>query len=143
MELYTLVYSSKSTIPLHRYQIHRLLAECKINNAANNITGILLSLDEHFIQVLEGDKEIILSLYDKIQKDPRHTNVRTVLQKKIEKRAFPDWTMGYKNVSKEELKNIPGLSLFLEKGTAGSHTDIASDVYELLIQFRENPECFS
>ena len=143
MELYTLVYLSKSTIPLYRYQIHRLLAECRLFNLKNNVTGILLSLDGHFIQVLEGDEEIILSLYDKIKKDSRHTDIRIILEKPIKKRVFLDWSMGYKDISELELRNIPYLNLFLENKIVSDSVDIASDVYGLLVQFRDDPECFS
>jgi len=34
-------------------------------------------------------------LYQKISKDPRHQDVRTLDERRIEERRFPDWSMKY------------------------------------------------
>jgi hypothetical protein len=50
--------------------------------------------DGHFAQVLEGRAEAVLSVLARIRRDPRHRDVRTLLQEPIEKRQFARWAMG-------------------------------------------------
>lgn len=118
-----------------RYALHNLLTVARNNNKRLEITGMLLYADKRFIQVLEGEKQTVLSLYNTIQKDSRHFNSKIVLETEIDKRNFPGWTMGYKNINPIEYKNIPGLNLFLDD-------DKVSKPYELLLSFKDDHTCF-
>ena len=50
--------------------------------------------------------------------------------------------MGYKDISEAELKNISSLNLFFQAEKEGSSMHIINEVYGLLVQFRDNPDCF-
>ena len=100
--LYHLVYSSKRNPECSDAEIQKILEACKRNNPSRNITGILLHSDDHFIQYLEGDKDII-KMYDFIKNDPRHKNVVLLSYGPLKERAFPNWHMGYKNLPKERV----------------------------------------
>lgn len=105
-----IVYVSCSRKKLSEIELDDILSEIRPKNRKNNITGLLLYNDEIFIQVLEGKSEIINNLYERLKNDDRHVNVVTILKENIKQRSFPDWSMGYHKLSKEESKKLPGYS---------------------------------
>lgn len=106
MNLYQLVYSSVRLPKCTDEEIQKILKSCEKNNPSKDISGVLLHSDNYFIQYLEGSKDII-QLYDLIKTDPRHNRVVLLSYGPIEKRIFPGWHMGYKNMS---AKNIDFLT---------------------------------
>ncbi len=102
MHLYQLVYSSTRNSSCSDGEIRKILASCEKNNPAQNITGVLLHSGNHFIQYLEGDKDVI-KLYDLIKTDPRHSHVILMSYGPIRERIFPSWHMAYKNLTRAEL----------------------------------------
>ena len=67
-----------------------------------------------FTLVLEGDLEVIESLYDVIESDRRHADTRVLLREDAEVRAFGDWTMGFVQADREMLASVAGLNDFLQ-----------------------------
>ncbi|MFT5396498.1 MAG: hypothetical protein ACI85N_001697 [Gammaproteobacteria bacterium] len=89
---------------------------------------------KRFIQVLEGEKKTVLSVYEEIQYDVRHAKVVITMQNKIDRRMFPDWTMGYENIEPHMHKNIPGLTLFFDD-------EKVTKPHELLLAFKDDARC--
>lgn len=87
-------------------EITKILETSRINNGQKNITGVLLYSKTKFIQVLEGDKNDILALYDEIKKDERHRNVAMISLSPIKERFFPSWQMGEKKFDTESVEFI-------------------------------------
>lgn len=102
MNLYQLVYTSTRKSNCDATEIQKILDSCKRNNPSKEITGVLLHSDEHFIQYLEGSKDII-KLYDLIKEDPRHSRAVLLSYGPLKERIFPAWHMGYKNVPKDQI----------------------------------------
>lgn len=74
-----------------------MLAEIERQSARNNgrarVSGILLSTDRHFIQILEGTNRALSSLIGTLYLDERHTDMLLVELVAVERRVFPEWTM--------------------------------------------------
>ena len=85
------IYTSRSLIG--EDQQSQLLAECRVKNPKNDVSGVLVSHDEKFLQVLEGPASHIRTLIGKIEKDPRHTEFHVIGINPISQRNFPDWSM--------------------------------------------------
>jgi hypothetical protein len=66
-----------------------------------------------FVQVIEGEEDVIHSLYGRIKEDCRHHRVNRLYLKKIEARSFSQWRMGFRNLSKLPQEEIKGFSSFL------------------------------
>ncbi|MEM7550470.1 MAG: BLUF domain-containing protein [Bacteroidota bacterium] len=98
-----IVYTSRKSDSCTNQEIEKILESCRKNNSKDHITGILLHSDDKFIQYLEGDPDTIKSLYDTIKGDERHYDVFLIFFEPIEKRLFPTWHMGYKNVYTKSL----------------------------------------
>ena len=64
-------------------------------NSARGISGFLRREQGHYIQVLEGPRDSLIELLDKIMRDPRHFNMRILDLRRIEEREYRDWSFGY------------------------------------------------
>jgi hypothetical protein len=76
-------------------EIEQILASSRQNNARIGVTGALLFNRGCFAQALEGPRDAIERLYEKIACDPRHDDVRILSFGFVETRSFPDWSMAY------------------------------------------------
>ena len=137
--LYTLVYVSAGTHLFSDEELEALLAKSRENNSKLNITGILLYSEGNFIQAIEGKKEDIDYLFNKISLDPRHRFIIKLYQKPITERMFSEWSMGLRKVNKSGLSLVPGLSDFMEDNTSSEILkNNSSAVTQLLLSFKKN-----
>ena len=74
-----------------------MLEHARDFNSSNNITGCLLFHHEVFLQYIEGDKEKVLTLFENIKKDERHSEVLLLSTSHIYSREFDSWNMAYEN----------------------------------------------
>ncbi len=126
--MYHLVYISYATAPFSETELVDMLQKFRIKNKAKEITGMMLYLQERFIQVLEGDQSTIKRLYNKIEKDGRHKKVSIVLEGESPERIFKDWSMGFKNLSLEDYNELNGfqdIDTFFEKQNVSNESSAA------------------
>ncbi len=65
-------------------------------NSANGITGLLVRVDEQFLQALHGPAEVVEALYARIAADPRHSAVQTLLREPATQLSpYGEWAMAY------------------------------------------------
>lgn len=98
--MFYLIYVSSATKLMNDEELLFLLNQSRDNNLKLNITGMLLYKSGNFMQMLEGEKQTVLELFETIKKDERHKDVYTILTGDIEKRNFEDWSMGFCNMDK-------------------------------------------
>jgi hypothetical protein len=91
-------YASSAAVPFDEAALLALLSEARTNNALHGVTGILLSNAGHFVQVIEGETEVLEALFEKITRDTRHQQVLVLYRQAIDARDFPHWSMAYKNL---------------------------------------------
>ncbi|SRR6056297_507994 len=137
-DLIHIVYASFSVKELSEKDLKELLKDIRIKNKKQHVTGLLLYNAGAFIQVIEGDSNIIHNLYNIIKEDSRHSNIVKLLDEPISDRAFPDWSMGYRKINKKQSSGIPGFSDFMyteepEKTLQNS----TKEVLHLLNSFRK------
>ncbi len=99
-----LVYVSNRKSNCTQQEIDKILASCEKNNPSLNITGVLLYSETKFIQLVEGDAKVIMTLYDKIKLDSRHSNCMMISYGPIKEKAFPSWHMGTKKLSGNDVE---------------------------------------
>lgn len=122
-DLIQLVYVSRATQKFTLSDVTDLLCKARISNKQESITGMLLYDGESFMQVIEGERPEVLELYAKIKRDPRHDNLVHVFDKSIPKRQFPDWSMGYQDMSDEVQAGVDGLNDFFSSRTCLADVD--------------------
>lgn len=90
----------------------KILVQCRRNNTATGVTGMLLFGNTTFAQCLEGEEANVDELLVKIGADPRHTGIKVLRRAPIAARNFSEWSMGFEQVTKGALTEVPGLSNF-------------------------------
>jgi len=110
-----LSYISSVYHPLSTEELVSLLQTCLTNNRRDGVTGMLLYGNETFLQTLEGEDRVVDSLYERILRDERHSNVKSLRRTAIQARQYADWNMGFKRISEVALSDVSGLIDFSEK----------------------------
>jgi hypothetical protein len=101
-----LVYVSSAVRPFTDPQLRELLAKARANNIASGITGMLLHQQGAFLQMLEGDAAAVDPVFAKIEKDRRHASILVLTRIEVGGRTFPDWSMGFTDVTGSAKKLI-------------------------------------
>ncbi|MEO1526967.1 MAG: BLUF domain-containing protein [Planctomycetota bacterium] len=91
-------YISKAAKGLGKEDYQAILNTARKNNLYLGITGLLVVKGNYFAQVLEGDREPVETLYEKIKRDNRHTGVIKVREDETDQRLFPQWQMGFRHL---------------------------------------------
>lgn len=104
--MYELIYRSQAKQELTTNDISDILEIARKFNSKNQITGCLLYYNNEFIQILEGEKEILHKLFTNIQKDTRHNNVILLAEAEKQDRIFPNWSMAYHEIGTNDNINI-------------------------------------
>ena len=76
-------------------EVGALLEHAREKNTRMGVTGLLCYDGRGFLQIIEGESDVILDLFHAIQNDPRHTDIHILHDGEIEARAFSDWKMAY------------------------------------------------
>lgn len=100
-ELIELVYASRSNVARNENgigvepEIGRILTQSRRNNEPQHIGGVLCFGNDTFFQCLEGERDAVEKLYNRLHDDPRHREVTLLRKRPIERRRFKLWAMKY------------------------------------------------
>jgi serine/threonine protein kinase len=106
LHIHQLIYESHPTELLTQEQLKDILAKSQYKNIRLNLSGLLIFHGGKFMQLLEGGKEEVAELFAVIQRDPRHTDIKVVLESDSQERNMPSWVMGLS--TDDSLKEICG-----------------------------------
>jgi Sensors of blue-light using FAD len=91
---YQLAYCSMLKQTMTQAQLDDLVAQAQAANARNGITGLMMVDDKLVVQWIEGRRDAVRGLWDKLLKDPRHYCIVELLHRDFqEQRTYPDWAM--------------------------------------------------
>jgi len=137
--LFQIVYTSTAAELFSRAELNELLKGSVQRNTRAGITGLLLYNNGTFMQTLEGEEAVVIALFAKISRDPRHHHVIPLIHEPIERRNFSNSAMAFRDLDAPELRNLPGYSEFLNTPLNGDL--LAPDIpkcQRLLLLFKEN-----
>lgn len=100
--IYQIAYSSFATQKFTNELIRDVLVTARLHNMQHGITGLLLIKNNAAFQIIEGRQKDIETLYRRIKHDGRHHNVITLLERQLNMRQFPDWSMGFHDLTGKE-----------------------------------------
>lgn len=118
-----LVYVSSAKRLLDDAELVALLETSRANNSRDGISGMLVYHEGSFLQVLEGPVDAVEAAYRRIGIDDRHRNLIRLRRRVIERRSFPDWSMGFVRPSREDLMAVPGANDFFAEGRCLAEVD--------------------
>lgn len=111
----SIAYVSVATTPMLDGDVAALLTKARANNERDGLTGALLFHGGRFIQIFEGDDDMVRRRFAEIAADPRHRSVQKMREKTIGARQFPEWTMGFRTPSDESVKELEGFEDFFAR----------------------------
>ena len=140
-----IVYVSQANKPFTEDQLGKLLSHSRNRNTKDNITGLLIYRYNsdynrgNFVQVLEGPDIQLEDVWSRISKDNRHHTIVVVEEGILEERMFSNWSMGFKNINSNELKDFQGFSELgsddfwkhVNPGKVSSALDLLKSFYEV------------
>jgi len=89
-------------------ELEALLTQARSWNTDHHLTGVLLYSNGDIMQVLEGTKEEVFFIFNKIKQDPRHRDVTELADGEIKERNFFQWSMGFKAVEPADFAHLAG-----------------------------------
>lgn len=135
--IFAVVYSSVASAPMGSAELRSLLSQSRDRNRRDGVSGMLLYRTGRFMQLLEGEEETVRTLVDTIVGDPRHTDVTTLWSTHREERLFPDWSMGFRDLTGQARAGLDGYVDIMDSPvTALDVTRTGSTGEELLHLFR-------
>jgi len=103
-----IVYNSVATQHFSKRSLLDLLHQSRGYNHLDDITGLLMFDDGHFLQVVEGPDEAVGQLLVRLRNDTRHGQFQIHQDSLTDDRLFPDWRMGFGELSDPALSFLPG-----------------------------------
>ena len=98
--LVRLMYASRAAESINHDELLAILRKSKSNNPGVGVTGVLCFSGGIFLQVLEGGRMQVSTLYNRIVTDSRHRDVVLLSYEEICERSFAGWSMGQVNLSR-------------------------------------------
>jgi hypothetical protein len=95
------VSRASSALPL---ELKDILASSRKNNPRLGVSGAMCFIDGVYLQCLEGEASVVDALYQRIEKDARHTGPKMLEKKAVSERAFPGWAMALLTWNEETKK---------------------------------------
>ena len=112
--MYEAIYVSTLAPELPINSVADIARKARIANLRQEISGLLIFDGMRFCQQLEGMKQQVLALMEKIRHDPRHINVKIVHHGELASRRFNSFRLGYTSAEDpevlERLEKLQGLA---------------------------------
>jgi hypothetical protein len=114
--MFYIVYVSESNRPMSEADLADILRVSRQKNTAAGISGMLIykySLrygNGSFLQLLEGEEAAVRATFARILADKRHHTKIVLEEGEAPDRQFPDWSMGFKNVTPAGIAALPGFA---------------------------------
>jgi hypothetical protein len=90
-----IIYRSTTTANSGRAadDIPGILRQAVARNGIDEITGLLYTEADAFLQAIEGPSQSMSDLLARLYSDDRHRDLRILVDRPIARREFGDWTM--------------------------------------------------
>jgi len=106
--MYYIIYLSAGVNWFSEKELTDVLEISNINNAQCDVTGLLLYSEGSFIQLLEGEEQIVKTTFNRINQDQRHKGMTIIASGIIGYRNFPEWAMGFKSIHANDFNELDG-----------------------------------
>ncbi|MEO1043390.1 MAG: BLUF domain-containing protein [Pseudomonadota bacterium] len=97
-----LIYISTACRQPDQALLDKILVGSRAVNTTIGVTGMLIAHSHKFLQVLEGDQASIDQVMKRVRSSQKHSGIITLVDIETNTRLFPDWSMGYERLAKDE-----------------------------------------
>lgn len=74
-------------------QVEAIARKAALRNEETGVTGVLVFVEDQFIQILEGESDAVEDAFERICCDFQHTNVKLIDLIAVKERLFGAWNM--------------------------------------------------
>ena len=82
--------------------VGQIVTRARVRNATEGITGLLVFDGMRFCQHFEGPRRQVLHLLDRLEADPRHSEIRVVYEGRLAERRYRQFEMGLAQTPDDE-----------------------------------------
>ena len=116
--IYSYSYCSRAAPGVGTAEVERIIATARFHNPRLGITGMLVFGAGVFFQWIEGPRNSITGLVQRLAADPRHDTIIALDEsEEVRERLFPDWDMEL--VSATDIREV--LADAIEQAREGSN----------------------
>ena len=90
-----MIYISEAYEQICYSDIQKILESSKAHNSRDDITGLLVYKDHHFLQILEGNESAVMKTMGRIIQDRRNRHIRVLTESTSNQRIFENWVMAF------------------------------------------------
>lgn len=101
-ELHEILYCSLLAPDQPTEIVGQIVSRARARNATEGITGLLVFDGMRFCQHFEGPRRQVLGLLNRLEADPRHTQMRVVYEGELAKRRYQRFEMGLAQTEDDE-----------------------------------------
>nr|WP_255518073.1 BLUF domain-containing protein [Fulvivirga sp. M361] len=130
------MYKSAARPELSKKDLKEISRVSSSNNAKEGISGMLLYVEGEFLQLLEGEKEKVLTTFSRISIDGRHTDINIICESHQKQRQFEEWNIGFYSLTGKEFQDKTGFKSIKSYFEADKYQDEIMLVF-LLKQYAE------
>lgn len=104
---HAICYVSNAEENLSSEEIEALLNRSQEKNNTAGIKGLLLYAEGNFFQILEGEKNLVLEVFDKIREDSRHYGIIQVIGRDFERDSYDSYKVDFLTADIKYAGEIP------------------------------------
>lgn len=108
-----IIYISTARLPRDADAFGKIERISQTNNAASDLSGLLLFDGVRFLQVLEGSDDAVEATMTRIKRDPRHVAFVALSDKRVAARSFGGWAMLCRDTATGDGSLGPAMAPFL------------------------------
>ena len=101
-ELHEILYCSLLAPDQPTEIVGQIVSQARARNATEGITGLLVFDGMRFCQHFEGPRKQVLGLLNRLEADPRHTEMRVVYEGELAERRYRHFEMGLAQAPDDE-----------------------------------------
>jgi len=90
-----IIYFSTATVLQTEQLVADVLQSSRRSNEQKQVTGLLIAGGNRYLQVIEGQADALKMTMERILSDWRHTRIDVLVDRKVTRRAFTDWSMAF------------------------------------------------
>lgn len=106
--MHHIIYLSQAKTNLSPTELVVMLLQARDNNMRQNVTGALIYGRGKFMQLLEGEEQVVRAIYRKIVADARNYEVFKLADKAITHRSFEEWSMAFAEITPRQFDHLVG-----------------------------------
>lgn len=123
-----MIYVSTAVGPITTAVTGTILRSAQAHNVGHGITGVLCQGQGGYLQVLEGERNMLDALYARILNDRRHQNIELRQMKDIVRRRYGKWSMAHVDLVQVSAQMAASLQEFDPDTRAGEQVMATIDV---------------